>query len=320
MPELETKVCSKCKHELPNGEFSSCASHKDGLASQCKTCRALARQGKHAKELTRARVARHQKSEQGRAWRKEYDKTHSAKRDPEQVKKWKRADYKKHREEILARNAAYKVNHYEELNEKQKLRRQTQAFKERESQWRKDYTHEERLAALARYGGKCAICGETEEKFLGIDHIDGGGNIHRKSIHCRIEGWLKRNNYPDGFQVLCHNCNQAKGHQEKQSYSDNPKSQYARKYHHQIRVEVFAHYGNKCACCGETTQEFLCIDHINNDGAEHRKQIGRGKIYLWLRNNHYPDGFQILCHNCNQSKGYYGNCPHQTQRMNYARP
>lgn len=31
----------------------------------------------------------------------------------------------------------------------------------------------------------------------------------------------------------------------------------------------------------------------------------------WQRKNNYPKGFQVLCHNCNLAKGFYGKCPHQ---------
>lgn len=58
---------------------------------------------------------------------------------------------------------------------------------------------------------KCACCNEGEIKFLGIDHINGGGTKHRKSIKTNIYSWLKKNNFPTGFQVLCYNCNLAKG-------------------------------------------------------------------------------------------------------------
>lgn len=61
---------------------------------------------------------------------------------------------------------------------------------------------------------ECACCGQNEPRFLCLDHIDGGGNAHRKSIggsnRSAIWWWLKKNGYPPGFQVLCHNCNMAK--------------------------------------------------------------------------------------------------------------
>ena len=94
-------------------------------------------------------------------------------------------------------------------------------------------------------------------------------------------------------------------------------------YYHSIRRAAIEAYGGmKCACCGETIEQFLTIDHINNDGAEHRKSLGRkignGKggsatIYTWLKNNNYPPGFQVLCMNCNHGKSRNkGVCPHKT--------
>lgn len=80
-----------------------------------------------------------------------------------------------------------------------------------------------------------------------------------------------------------------------------------------LKNEVFAAYGGPvCNCCGESTIEFLTVDHINNDGADHRRQIGQTSLYRWLRKNDYPKGFQILCMNCNWGKRVCGGiCPHK---------
>lgn len=57
-------------------------------------------------------------------------------------------------------------------------------------------------------GIKCASCGESDIKKLGIHHIHGGGNKHLEIIgRSQLYLWLKRNNYPRGFKVLCYNCN-----------------------------------------------------------------------------------------------------------------
>jgi len=79
------------------------------------------------------------------------------------------------------------------------------------------------------------------------------------------------------------------------------------------RLEAMVHYGGnppQCKCCGESKIEFLSFDHINGGGSKHRKS-GIGNISYWLVKNKFPEGFQILCHNCNQAKSYYGKCPHQ---------
>ena len=64
---------------------------------------------------------------------------------------------------------------------------------------------------LAHYGGRCVCCGEERREFLAIDHINGGGGKHIKSIKMPLTEWLIKNGMPEGFRVLCHNCNMARG-------------------------------------------------------------------------------------------------------------
>ena len=78
-----------------------------------------------------------------------------------------------------------------------------------------------------------------------------------------------------------------------------------------LRAQVFWHYGTVCACCSEPETDFLTIDHIEGDGAEHRRQIGESSLYHWLRKNGFPPGFQTLCRNCNWAKHRLGTCPHR---------
>jgi len=75
------------------------------------------------------------------------------------------------------------------------------------------------------------------------------------------------------------------------------------------REIVLNYYGGKCICCGETQIEFLAIDHINNDGHKKRKEMTTN-IYDWIKKNKFPKDLQILCHNCNMAKAFYGSCPH----------
>jgi len=69
--------------------------------------------------------------------------------------------------------------------------------------------------------------------------------------------------------------------------------------HRKLRIDALNHYSEgamKCAKCGFDDIRALSIDHMNGGGNEHRKKCGN--FYTWLRNNNYPEGFQVLCMNC----------------------
>lgn len=87
-----------------------------------------------------------------------------------------------------------------------------------------------------------------------------------------------------------------------------------------LRLSILIHYGGdppKCDCCGDSNVEFLTVDHIDGGGNEHRRIIGgSGRLYQWIKNNGFPEGYRILCCNCNHSMGAYGYCPHQGQPKN----
>lgn len=79
-----------------------------------------------------------------------------------------------------------------------------------------------------------------------------------------------------------------------------------------LRMLVLEKYGGHCQCCHEKRNEFLAIDHINGCSKELRAiQRGGTQLYRWLKNNNFPSGYQVLCHNCNMAKSLYGTCPHK---------
>jgi len=80
--------------------------------------------------------------------------------------------------------------------------------RKRRSYWIDNY----KLPAMLAYGGVvCNCCGENHLECLNIDHIKGGGRAHRRKTGTVLYIWLKQNNYPPGFRVLCTNCNFARG-------------------------------------------------------------------------------------------------------------
>lgn len=78
-------------------------------------------------------------------------------------------------------------------------------------QWQRD-----KEDIILHYGPNCQCCGEDFYPFLVLDHINGKGTQQRQDLKAQGRGsnfyrWLIRNSYPKGFQVLCANCNMAKG-------------------------------------------------------------------------------------------------------------
>jgi len=63
---------------------------------------------------------------------------------------------------------------------------------------------------------RCEICGYEDMRALTLDHVNGGGNKQRKLLSSvstcvaasgtAIYAWIEHNNYPEGFRILCMNC------------------------------------------------------------------------------------------------------------------
>ena len=129
-------------------------------------------------------------------------------------------DHKKYYDSVLSKNPQKRRDYSKKWRE---------SNRERYRELSNESHRRRRLKTLQAYSGqtpKCSCCGEKEIKFLSIDHINGGGNKHRKSVtkSSGLMGWLIKNNYPVGFQVLCHNCNFAKGHYGKCPHIKNVKT------------------------------------------------------------------------------------------------
>lgn len=120
----------------------------------------------------------------------------------------------------------------------------------------------------------------------------------------------------DGRHSQCVECKRLSARESSARHAEKNRARTAR-WWAALREEMFAHYGSECACCGEDHREFLCIDHIEGGGNKHRAEVGgTGSVfYAWLRRNGWPEGFRVLCHNCNQARGLYGACPHEIEMM-----
>jgi hypothetical protein len=119
------------------------------------------------------------------------------------------------------------------------------------------------------------------------------GRVYREKHRVELKAYLKK--YNQEYYPL-----------HKEEVNNRSKA-----HHRANKMIVLSHYGTKCACCGESEIMFLTIDHVNNDGAKHRKEMGSGsKTYKWLIDNNFPEGFQTLCYNCNCGRRH-DVCPHK---------
>ena len=96
--------------------------------------------------------------------------------------------------------------------------------------------------------------------------------------------------------------NMSRAEYHRQYYKKNKQKilEHTRAYHRGLKENVLLYYGMgsiSCALCNHRNIESLSIDHINGGGHRHRKITGSG-FYNWLIRNNYPDGFRVLCMNC----------------------
>ena len=89
--------------------------------------------------------------------------------------------------------------------------------------------------------------------------------------------------------------------------------EYAKERNQRTRAKFLEMYGGKCACCGETEQRFLTLDHVNDNGSGHRAKRGRRGTLRDAITKFAPDEYQVLCFNCNSGRAVNGGtCPHKS--------
>jgi hypothetical protein len=166
---------------------------------------------------------------------------------------------------------------------------------------------------------------------LVIDHINGGGRKQYKDEkNSNIYTLLKKLNFPDRdkYQVLCFKCNIKKERIKSKllGICGNKRQKIIYKSRKKLKLDVASHYmidGKiKCPYCEEEDLDILDIDHIKNDGSEHRRKerlSGGESTYRWIKKHNYPKDFRILCHSCNQ---YFRICnynPYNTEDIEQIR-
>lgn len=168
-------------------------------------------------------------------------------------------------------------------------------------------------------GKRCAKCSETKPlNEFGTDRHAPDG-LNRRCHDCRRQA--DRDRYaanPEAGRESTRRWRAADPEASRKATREsmrrwmaaNPEAvrDHGRRWYVTYKSPVFDHYGHECTCCG--TSERLTIDHVNGDGKAHREQLRGGSpaLYRWLIKNDFPEGFQVLCLRCNQSKSNGDHC------------
>jgi len=118
-------------------------------------------------------------------------------------------DIEKRRARVRVNNRKYCLLHPE--RRKESYLKYYYKNRERECQKNRERYRRNRWIVLSHYGLECFCCHEDNVEFLTIDHIEGGGNEHRRLLKSKggqsFYAWLIQNNFPSEFRTLCMNCN-----------------------------------------------------------------------------------------------------------------
>lgn len=247
------------------------------------------------------------------------------KKDREKIIKRSRNYYWQNKEKVRLKSIEFRKNHKELLS----MRSKKYFFDNKDEILLRSKIKQQKLKILAlkHYSNNvnpyCACCGRDGIIYLTLDHIDNSGNTHRKSGITNLYSWIKKNKFPTGFQVLCWSCNMGKHLNHGQcphkgitptvSAMKSIKATNHAIYRNNLKILAMLNYGNgtiECSHCKDKNLLLLTIDHIDNNGNEHRESEGKKftgvPFYIWLRNNNFPEGYQVLCWSCNAGKHING--------------
>jgi len=154
------------------------------------------------------------------------------KENPEKAKAIARKSYQKNKEKISKANKITRATPESKAKVKiamDKWRKKNKEYELKYREGRRDvFSAQQKKSNYIRknkiltYYSKnnfpeCVCCGEKSNLiFLTLDHIEGRKNVtHKKRLGGKdLYTWIEKNNFPSGFQTLCHNCNSAKSDSE----------------------------------------------------------------------------------------------------------
>jgi glutaredoxin-related protein len=189
---------------------------------------------------------------------------------------------------------------------------------------KKKETHQELRKRVLEYYSegtpKCIQCGVTGILFLNMDHIHGRKQMKTDWDTGKLYRYLDKE-HPSGYQVLCYNCNMIKELERKKEFHlQTPMAIKRRRQRMDTKIMVLTAYSKgtpKCSCCGFSNLDGLALDHIaGRKKMGHSKDLVSDDLRMWVKREFnktgkWPEGLQVLCHNCNGAKRGLAVCPHQ---------
>lgn len=83
-----------------------------------------------------------------------------------------------------------------------------------------------------------------------------------------------------------------------------------------IKQQAIERYGGACDCCGEDTMSFLTLTEKELQKEEPKQQGWYSAGFTLARyviKHDFPDGYIVLCFNCEAGRVQNGICPHKDE-------
>lgn len=200
------KTCSKCGIEKLISDFTVVSKNSDGYDKICQQCRREAYNimitGMTNKQIIKmeklgmhkvCKMCKIDKPLSDYPVDRSHSDGHKTACEPCNIMR-----NKQYYQNSATSKAKYRANHRVETN-----------------QYHREQCIKTKILVMTHYGdGKCSclLCGESRLPCLTIDHVNGGGNEHRRKIKrgngtgLHFYTWLVENCYPEGYRTLCWNC------------------------------------------------------------------------------------------------------------------
>ena len=177
----------------------------------------------------KAKQKKYESSSRRKELNKAYELTPKAKATRKKYNNSDKRKAKRKEPEVMAKAKVWQIKY--DSDPKNRLRKKKYAHSPNRLARRKTLRDEIRLEVLQYYSKRlsksdipcCRCCGENYHvDFLALDHISGRKEMDSDTKLVKLgysslkrtvglHKWIIENNFPKGFQILCHNCNYAKG-------------------------------------------------------------------------------------------------------------